>query len=187
MPFTENLFEGDPDGCVITVSELDNWIRKTKVAIRERMESNLVKAGTWGSDPEPQIRSGVSGAVIFRNNADTSNNLTIFDTGTIATRGYAGVGLEGPSMIIGDGGGGSGALWIQRDGVLHNVLYVGAAGTIQVGFNANPLFLQVYSSLVGGLPAGGGVLGGLLTVDITNNRFVYYTPSGRYYLAGTPF
>lgn len=74
MAFAENWVESDPDGSVITVSVLDDWIRKTKVAVRERMEGDaalnltgLIDSGTWATGPVPKAGSARANAVTAAN------------------------------------------------------------------------------------------------------------------------
>ena len=62
MPYTESWTETAPDGSIIPVSQLDDWIRKTKVAIRERLEDatvdrGLIEAGSWSTGPIPKSGS----------------------------------------------------------------------------------------------------------------------------------
>lgn len=58
MAFTETWDEDAPDGAVITISQLDNFQRQTRVAVRERMEGDpsddttgVVETGTWSTGP----------------------------------------------------------------------------------------------------------------------------------------
>jgi hypothetical protein len=47
MAYTKTWVETDPIGSQITVSELDNWIRDTKIAIRERLELDGTLGGLF--------------------------------------------------------------------------------------------------------------------------------------------
>jgi len=74
MAFAQNWVETDPDGSVITVSVLDNWIRFTKIAVRERMEGDatlnltgLIESGTWSTGPVPKQGSARAWAVTAAN------------------------------------------------------------------------------------------------------------------------
>src|SRR5687768_11030834 len=56
MAFTESWIETDPDGAVITGSQLDDYQRQTKRALRERMEgdpasplSGVYETGTFAT------------------------------------------------------------------------------------------------------------------------------------------
>src|SRR5512138_3202135 len=82
MPFDKNWIESEPDGTITTVSQLDNWIRDTKYAIRERLEASLIKSGTFASGPKVYIRPGPYG-VIIRDGADTKDVVKVTDVGII--------------------------------------------------------------------------------------------------------
>lgn len=63
MAFTEDWLEDEPDGAVITISQLDNYIRQTKVAVRERLEGDpandltgIFETDTF--DDAPMVRAG---------------------------------------------------------------------------------------------------------------------------------
>lgn len=60
MPFSKSWLESEPDGAIVTVSELDNWIRDTKIAIRERLEDSLFLPGSFANAPvvNPAITGG---------------------------------------------------------------------------------------------------------------------------------
>lgn len=65
MSFVEGWVETDPDGAVITVSQLDNFQRSSKVAIRERLEGDatnnltgVIETGTFAAAPLPKRGAG---------------------------------------------------------------------------------------------------------------------------------
>jgi hypothetical protein len=58
----------------------------------------------------------------------------------------------------------------------------GSTGTQDVGNLARIAIFQV-----GNLNAGAAGRNGIITIDTTNNRFIYYSGGNRYYLAGTSF
>ena len=55
------------------------------------------------------------------------------------------------------------------------------------GGYSGSLFAQILGAVVGGLNVGGATANGTITLDTTNNRFVYYSGGNRYYLTGTAF
>lgn len=65
MAFTKAWVETDPDGAVITVSQLDDFERDTRVAVRERLEgdaalltSGVIETGTFGGTALPKVGAG---------------------------------------------------------------------------------------------------------------------------------
>lgn len=80
MAFQQSWVETDPDGSIITVSQLDDWIRFTKVAMRERLEGDpatpnltgLIEVGSWTSAPKP--RKGAARIYV-----DTDANIQAYD------------------------------------------------------------------------------------------------------------
>jgi hypothetical protein len=67
MGFVEDWIESDPDGALITGSQLDDWIRQTKRALRERLEgdvtdpmSGIFEIGEF--DNSARIRAGTARA-----------------------------------------------------------------------------------------------------------------------------
>jgi hypothetical protein len=65
MAFTEEWLEDEPDGAVITISQLDNYIRQTKVAVRERLEGDPADplTGIFETDSfaeAPVVKAGIS-------------------------------------------------------------------------------------------------------------------------------
>lgn len=71
MPYSQSWVETDPDGGIITVSQLDNWIRYTKAALRERVEqgpddplTGIFEVGTFAAAPMPKAGSARIHAVL---------------------------------------------------------------------------------------------------------------------------
>ena len=169
MPFAENWVETDPDGSIITVSTLDNWIRKTKTAVRERMESSLIKPGTWAATAEPYLRGTFSNGVIIRNSGDTANLVQVNDTYGI---------LLGPGTRI-----------RSADILTGNqelIFYSATSDTIAIGKIGDKL-VSLCTKLLADFPGPSLTMAGAVGTDRTNDRFVYYSGNSRYYLLGTPF
>lgn len=65
MAFTETWVEDEPDGAVITISQLDNYQRQTRVAVRERLEGDpsndltgIFETDSFDDAPMPRAGSG---------------------------------------------------------------------------------------------------------------------------------
>jgi len=79
MAFSNAWVETDPDGSVITVSQLDNSDRLIKAAVRERLEGDpaapdltgLIEVGSFTSAPKP--RKGAARVYV-----DTQANILVF-------------------------------------------------------------------------------------------------------------
>lgn len=141
----------------------------------------------------PKIIGG-STSLTFRNNADTSNNLLLWDTGLITTRGYVGTGvLSDGAIVIADGGVAGGGLYLQYyNGVGYTTFPALQVNTtypaLRVGFGS-AMICQLVSLANASLPAANAALAGSIAVDNTNHRLVYYSSNGlRYYIPiGTSF
>lgn len=80
MAFTNAWVEGDPDGNVITVSQLDDSDRLIKAALRERLEGDpaipnltgLIEVGSFAAAPKP--RKGAARIYV-----DTQANILAYD------------------------------------------------------------------------------------------------------------
>lgn len=160
MPFAENWIETEPDGGITTVSQLDNWIRSTKVAIRERLEDSIIEPGTWAA--APKIKAGAVGVSVSPLAAQTymqwgpESALLIPIPGLVATAQVfqASMPVAGyPKMLFGVV---NGTQWIWP---------------------------CIPTSNVGDFPASGTTdYQGLIGVDQTNNRLVVFSQNVRNYI-----
>jgi hypothetical protein len=159
MPFSKNWIETEPDGGIVTVSQLDNWIRDTKIAIRERLEDYLFEPGSFASGP---IITVGSPSKPLRSDTyldwDPTTGAAIRTTipGFIASMAIAAV----DEPVAG-----------------HARMILGSNGTNQ---HAWPL---IPTEAAANFPASGSTtFQGLIAVDNTNNRLVVFAQNLRYYI-----
>lgn len=159
MPFSKNWIETEPDGGIVTVSQLDNWIRDTKIAIRERLEDTLFEPGSFASGP---IISAGSPTKPLRSDTyldwDPLTGVSIRTTipGFIAS--MALVAVDEP--VAG-----------------HARMILGSNATTQHAWPLVPV------EAAANFPASGTtIFQGLIAVDYTNNRFVVFAGASRYYI-----
>jgi hypothetical protein len=116
MAFAEPWIETEPDGAIITVSLLDNYIRQAKIAVRERMEGDsadvltgLIEPGTWETGPLAKAGS----ARFFVGPEADVNDAALFSDG----RGYFTNGAAGsPKVFHLSTGGAIQINYLNRDG-----------------------------------------------------------------------
>lgn len=78
MAFTQAWNENDPDGSVVTVSQMDNFMRAAKAQIRERLEgdpANLQLSGVYESSGGGFSSAAVVKKGVARTNVDTFANI----------------------------------------------------------------------------------------------------------------
>ena len=116
MAYSKTWVEGDPDGSQIFVSQLDNAIRDTKVAVRERLErdpavplSGIFETNTF--DDAPMVVAG-SGRFYFGTEA------TLGTAALQSGRGYftTDAGTGHPKIYSMEGGGSRQVGYLNRDG-----------------------------------------------------------------------
>jgi hypothetical protein len=182
MAFSKTWVEAEPDGAVITVSELDNAIRDVKVAVRERMEGDaaapltgIFETNTFDDAPMPRLGSGrfyagafaTLGAVtrqngrgFFTTDADSNANPRLFSLEAGGAREIAYLNVNGSrhmegqlSVFI------TGALTFRADG---NEVILGANNT-----NVAKTTGYTWLPYVAGAPTGNpGLKAGLLPITI---------------------
>jgi hypothetical protein len=64
---------------------------------------------------------------------------------------------------------------------------IGLDANDHINLGANDSFIVIVSTAVGNFPAGGATMNGVIGIDSTNNRLVYYSGGNRYFIAGTAF
>jgi hypothetical protein len=67
------------------------------------------------------------------------------------------------------------------------LIQMDANNVVQVGDQTNGKFVSHGQTAVGSLPAAGPTVNGVMAIDGTNNRFVFYVNGSRYYVTGTAF
>lgn len=121
MSFVVPWVETDPDGSLITVSQLDNFIRDTKVGVRERLEGDPLVPLTGVVELFGTVPTGKLGAA--RVNYDTLANIAsmakqngrlaitsdqaigyprLWELGTIGIREIAYLNIDGTKPMLGE-------------------------------------------------------------------------------------
>lgn len=160
MPFAQNWVESEPDGTLVTVSQLDNWIRNTKIAIRERLEDTLFVPGSFAS--APVLQGGIVGGVVSPLASATYLNWAPGASIKVIIPGFVG------HMNIAA---------IDEPVAGYARLILGSNGTAQYAWPMIP------SAVAADFPAGGSTtFQGLIAVDSTNNRLVVFSGNQRYYI-----
>src|SRR4051812_1490205 len=118
MAYSKGWVETDPDGAVITVSQLDNAIRDVKIAMRERLElgggagslGGIFDNGTFATAP-------VTGKGTGRFYADLEANINTFTK--LDGRGYFTTDSSAtshPKVFSMEGAGAREIAYLNRDG-----------------------------------------------------------------------
>lgn len=176
MPFSQNWIEGEPDGTITTVSQLDNWIRNTKIAIRERLEASIFAVGTFASGPQLVFRPGVFGVKI-RDAGDTIDLVTINSSGIL----LGGSGLNNARIHALD----TSSADRQIMGYFDNRPY-GGVEFIDVG-SAGSLPICIWAALHSQMPSATINNQGILLINREDNSLCYYSGNNRYKLFGAAF
>ena len=133
---------------------------------------------------------GGSTSVSLRNNVDSADNLLITDAGILSTRGTGSTsGAAAGELVVpnakhlrGANAAASGALAMIGINASDYVVIGGQTDTTDTG---NLPRIAWWAAAA--LPAGAAGRNGIVAVEGTNNRLVYYSGGARYYLAGTTF
>lgn len=196
MAYSKQWVETEPDGAVITVSQLDNYQRDTKIALRERLEldptnplQGIFEAGSFPTGAMPAKGSGrfyaglvgsISGATLqdgrgyFTTDANAVSNPRLFHMEGAGSREIAYLNRDGSRPLIGD-------LTVQGNFEATNRIRTLSDGSVLLG---NPAVDSPSTAGWPWMPKSGAAPSGVPAIlqpdyvpfvyDTVNNRFYVY-------------